>query len=199
MITAVISALILSSPLPPTFCPIGGEASSNKVSTVDYAGVRYAFCCDGCPDKFAKDPAGSLKTSKAKGRVLGTFLFDPVSHTRIEMAAAKGGYVDYNGVRYLFSTSSNKAKFSKAKAAYAAVPAKEALMCPVAKERINGYTLAYAYKDVAGVRYYVCCGDCWPKFNANPAKYVANAAKAISAPMTQMLKPGEIPPSECKE
>lgn len=199
MLTSIVSVLMAGFGMPPTYCPIGGEAASDKVATVDYAGVRYAFCCDGCPAKFAKDPAGSLKSTKAKGKVLGTFLFDPVSRVRIEPAAAKGGFEDYKGVRYLFSSPANRAKFAKSKATYAAYPAKEALMCPVAKERINGYTLAYAYKDVAGVRYYVCCGDCWPKFNANPAKYVANAAKAIGAPMTQMLKPGEVPPSECKE
>ncbi len=199
MICTIISALVIGSAMPPTYCPIGGEAASDKVATVDYAGVRYSFCCDGCPEKFAKDPAAAIRTTKAKGKTIGTFLFDPVSRTKINVAQAKGGYSDYQGVRYLFATAPNKAAFLKSPAAYAKHPAKEALMCPVAKERINGYILAYGYKDVDGVRYFVCCDGCWPKFNAAPKKYVPFAAKAVGEPKAMLLKAGEMPPSECKD
>lgn len=41
-------------------CPVmkGVEISNTDGKKYqDYEGVRYYFCCDGCPEKFAADPA----------------------------------------------------------------------------------------------------------------------------------------------
>jgi P-type Cu+ transporter len=38
-------------------CPVMGNEVDPSVKTVEYKGKLYGFCCDGCDDKFAKDPA----------------------------------------------------------------------------------------------------------------------------------------------
>jgi YHS domain-containing protein len=40
-----------------TVCPVMGNKIDATVKTVEYDGKLYGFCCDGCDDKFAKDPA----------------------------------------------------------------------------------------------------------------------------------------------
>lgn len=37
-------------------CPSCDKAVGNKKVTVDHHGQKIAFCCQGCADKFAKDP-----------------------------------------------------------------------------------------------------------------------------------------------
>jgi YHS domain-containing protein len=38
-------------------CPVMGNEVDPSVKTIEYKGRLYGFCCDGCDDKFAKDPA----------------------------------------------------------------------------------------------------------------------------------------------
>jgi YHS domain-containing protein len=45
-------------------CPVMGTVIESKEKAVgyqDYEGVRYYFCCGGCPDQFKKDPAKYAK------------------------------------------------------------------------------------------------------------------------------------------
>jgi len=37
-------------------CPVRGGEVDQEVSTVEYNGKDYGFCCGGCDSKFAKDP-----------------------------------------------------------------------------------------------------------------------------------------------
>lgn len=40
-------------------CPVMGsviESKDKAVSYQDHEGMRYYFCCDGCPDQFKNDP-----------------------------------------------------------------------------------------------------------------------------------------------
>jgi len=43
-----------------TGCAVEGEKLENHDSFVDYKGRRVYFCCDGCKEPFAKDPAKYL-------------------------------------------------------------------------------------------------------------------------------------------
>ncbi len=52
-----------------------------------------------------------------------------------------------------------------------------ALVCPVTGEKIASVKAAAGSSAYKGKTYYFCCGMCKPKFDKNPAKYVANAAK----------------------
>jgi YHS domain-containing protein len=47
----------------PTCVVMAGVSMSNvdDKKFQDYDGVRYYFCCDGCPEKFAADPAKYAK------------------------------------------------------------------------------------------------------------------------------------------
>ena len=203
MLTSTIAlALIIARPsvFPPIVCPIAGNpANDAKVATVDYNGVHFQFCCAGCPEEFAKDPAKALKNPKLNDKTFGTFLFDPVARKRIKPEQAKGGEMDYNGIRYTFFTAENLSAFQKDPAAYGTMPTKEVLHCPVANEKLHGYQLAYTYKDVAGVRYYICCAGCAPKFEKDPSKYLAGVKSKIKSPSAWKWEPGQATPSECKD
>ncbi|MBS1705639.1 MAG: hypothetical protein JST40_07175 [Armatimonadetes bacterium] len=201
MITAlIVTAIVGGAQIPTTVCPLQGEPASDKIATIDYNSVRYSFCCQGCVGAFAKDPAKSIKTAetKFKGKALGTYLFDPVSRLRVEPKDAKASMV-YNGVVYPFQSTANFATFKKNPKTYTVAPTKEALKCPVAIETLHGPSGAYAYRDIKGVRYFICCGGCLPKFDKEPAKFTGNVTADIKAPTAWMLKPGEVAPSECKD
>lgn len=179
MITAIILSLAMTSG-DGTVCPLMGGAANPAGATVDYVGVRYAFCCGGCPEAFAKDPVKSLApNAKTKGKNIGVFLFDPVSHNRLDADQSKG-HSAYKGVIYNFQTAANKKAFDKAPSKFiGATPTKVSLNCPVSGEKIDGYANAFAYNDYKGVRYFICCGDCAPAFAKDPSKFAAKASANV--------------------
>jgi len=53
-------------------CPVMGTVIESKEKAVgyqDYEGMRYYFCCDGCPEQFKKDPAKYAKKGATGGTV----------------------------------------------------------------------------------------------------------------------------------
>jgi len=48
-------------------CPVKGEEIDPEVSTVEYNGKQYGFCCPGCDSKFLKDPAKFSKNLSEDG------------------------------------------------------------------------------------------------------------------------------------
>lgn len=54
---------------------------------------------------------------------------------------------------------------------------KAALMCPVTGTKIASLKAAVGHSAYKGKTYYFCCAGCKPRFDKNPGKYVANAAK----------------------
>lgn len=184
MLTTLFATMIMLAPVQdakPTMCPIMGGPAAKGGPVVEYAGSRYEFCCPGCDATFQKDPAGALKAEKIKGKTVGVFLFDPVSHHRIDAKKAKGS-TEFNGQRYYFETAANKATFDKDMKKFAAVPAKEALVCPVSHETIASYDKAGLYADYNGVRYYICCADCEGTFKGKEAELAKGVAKSVKAP-----------------
>lgn len=152
-------------------CPVMGGAIAPDSPVVEYNGVRYQFCCGGCDANFAKSPEAFLKTQKKAGNVVGVFLFDPVSRMRVETGKAKAT-TDYESIRYPFESEANKKTFLASATKYAAVPAKEALYCPVGKEAVPTYSKASDYVDHDGVRWYMCCAGCGGPFEKDPKKYL---------------------------
>lgn len=51
------------------------------------------------------------------------------------------------------------------------------LICPVTGTKIASVKAAVGHSTYKGKTYYFCCPECKPKFDKNPSKYVANAAK----------------------
>lgn len=157
----------------PLVCPIMGSEVSKDSPAVEYAGSKVAFCCGGCPDKFSKDPKASFKSNAKDGKLIGTFLFDPVSGKRIEAKKAKGSS-DFMATRYYFESAENKATFDKNSKKYATVPKKESLTCAVGGDTMKNYSHSFGYVDHKDVRYYICCGMCLPKMQKDPAKFAGN-------------------------
>ena len=48
-------------------CPVKGEVVDPEVSTVEYNGKMYGFCCPGCDSKFQKDPEKYSKNLSEDG------------------------------------------------------------------------------------------------------------------------------------
>ena len=71
-----------------------------------------------------------------------------------------------------------------AKAAPAKAAAKQAaLVCPVTGNKIASASAAYNKETYHGKTYYFCCPACKPKFDKNPDKVIADAAKGQYQPM----------------
>lgn len=187
MLTYAFAALMALTPQAgtmaqgPIYCAVLGNPATDGGPTADYEGVRYSFCCAMCPADFQKDPEKAIHSDKVKGKTIGTFLFDPVSDARITSATAKAS-TDYNGVRYLFANADEQKQFTADPAKYTAIPAKEALFCPVEKQPISGYAAAGSYRDYNGVRYYFCCNGCPSEFEKKPADYAKGAGDHVKTP-----------------
>ncbi len=181
MIPAILSALVVAAPAD-IVCPImGSKVPATAKSFDDYAGVRYTYCCGGCSEDFKKNPTEAIAKVIDTKQVSGKALFDPISRQRIEEKNAKASS-DYKGVRYFFTTTAEKAKFDKKPADYATIPAKESMTCPVSHEVIGGYANAIAYRNIDGVRYYICCAGCVPEFDKDPKRYTAKIQDTVKAP-----------------
>ncbi len=188
MITLAIASLILAQGSAAVVCPMTGGASPEMGKAVDYNGVRYTMCCGGCDAPFKKDPAKSLKSEALKGKLVGISLFDPISGARITEKAAKGGFSDFDGVRFYFASTDSKSKFDAAPKTFAKAPEKEALYCVVMGHDLKDYATAGGYVDIETVRYYTCCADCNAALKKNPslaakAKSAVKAVAAMDAPV----------------
>jgi len=51
------------------------------------------------------------------------------------------------------------------------------LVCPVMGTKIASVKAAVGHSAYKGKTYYFCCPECKPRFDKNPAKFVANAAR----------------------
>lgn len=173
----------------PLTCPVTGTNVDVNAPAMDYKGVRYGFCCGNCPAGFQKDPDAAINSDKAKGKTIGTFLFDPISGNRITSEKAKASS-DYKGVRYLFASDDEKKSFDESPDKFTATPDKESLYCVVQKTKISSYAAAGSFKDYEGVRYYFCCGACPLDFNKKPAIYAKDAKDFVSTPKA-MTAPAE--------
>lgn len=171
MINFIAIALALIGQAQPIKCPVMGGAVAANSQAVEYNGARYTFCCDGCEGNFVKVPEEFLATQRKAGNTVGTFLFDPVSRKRLDIAKAKAT-ADFNSLRYPFESQANKDTFLKSPGKFANTPAKEALYCPVGKEAVVTYSKASDYVDHDGVRFYMCCDGCGEPFEKDPNKYL---------------------------
>ncbi|MDZ7341614.1 MAG: YHS domain-containing protein [candidate division KSB1 bacterium] len=90
-------------------CPVSGEEvlKSEAAGPYKYKGTEYYFCCNGCLEKFKKDPESYL--NKAKDLVCG---MDVDKRTAIK--------VSYEGKEFYFCSAGCKAAFEKDPKTYAA-------------------------------------------------------------------------------
>jgi YHS domain-containing protein len=193
MITSLLAAVTLSFVAhgDALICPVMGTGEADhKGSYSDYNGVRYWYCCAGCQEKFEKEPA-KYTTLRAKGKAAGVFLFDPTSGARVTHDKAIKEFSDYKGVRFLFASIENKAKFDAEPAKYGKLPEKDALYCSPGKEVVTSYGMSSGYVDHKGVRYYMCCAGCEKPWVKEPEKHAENSKTHVKAPVIATEKPKE--------
>lgn len=163
-------------------CPISGEAIRAGSKALDVNGVRYRFCCDSCTGSFQKDPTAAIKKSKDNKWLAGVSVFDPVSGKRLSPENAKGGFSDFEGVRFAFTSAQNKATFDADPKLYGTIPAKGCSICPVMGHELSGSYMAPSFVDFEDVRYFACCEQCVPRLRSNPKQFAASSASKVGAP-----------------
>lgn len=182
IITALSLLLVQSSGLK---CPVMPSHEAGTKEVLEYAGASFGMCCAGCVGKFEASPTTFLTKAIKEKNTIGTFLFDPVTGTAIKKEKAKAT-VDYNGIRYYFSSEANLSTFKESPKKFTATPKMESLVCPVMKSPIASYSKANGYVDYKGTRYYMCSAGCDIKMKKSPEQFVSNvtpsAPKAIAAP-----------------
>jgi len=182
MLSALLAGLaVLTTPAADPVCPIMGSKANFDGPKVEYNGAVYAFCCGGCDDNFAKNPAAALKNPKLAGKVTGVYLFDPVSGKRVRASESKFS-ADHNGTRFYFLNAANLETFKKDAKKYGAMPTKSSMHCPVTGEKVAAYGDAVAFVDDNNVRYYYCCKGCLGSFTPGKSKPHADALKGIEVP-----------------
>jgi YHS domain-containing protein len=174
----LVAAVALQTPQ--FVCPVMGDAIDVKSAPeFFYKDVVYSICCAGCKGALLKDTDRVL--AKEHKGLIGISVFDPVSQSAIKPSKAEG-YSDYKSVRYYFRDAENKAKFDAYPAAYTKKPAYASnTACAVTKEAFEPNE-AWGYSDIEMsiegkkeiVRAYFCCAGCKPKFDKEPAKFLAN-------------------------
>ncbi|MEA2553542.1 MAG: hypothetical protein QOJ65_1718 [Fimbriimonadaceae bacterium] len=182
MITTLIAFTLLSPAAQAVHlaCPVTGEEIGKPFASINYKGARYDLCCGGCPGPFLKNPEKFLTPEKTKSATFGVGYFDPVSGLGVKADKAEAGPSVYNRVAYYFNSNEDKTTFDADPKKYTAIPAKEALYCPVMKREVSDISKSGGYADVDGVRYYICCGDCAGELKASPSKYLnADSAKHV--------------------
>ncbi len=190
VLTLILGVALLQSQdkLSPLVCPMTGEAVTASSPAIDYNGVRFQTCCSDCPAAFKKDPKAAIKAARAKGKTFGVFLFDPISHARIDAKKAVASS-DYKGIRYLFASAAEKATFDASPKDFTHSAKKEVLYCPVAGHAIKNYASAGGYLDIDGTRYYTCCTNCLAKLKADNSLAKAAPADQVKTPTTQDVAP----------
>ena len=83
--------------------------------TYEYNGQTYYFCCGGCKENFAADPAQYLDAPSPSGEAI-----DPICKMTVDIASAKY-MTEFDGELYYFCCAGCKVTFDKAPEEYLAV------------------------------------------------------------------------------
>lgn len=189
MVTAsVFLALALAGPeIKTPICPIMGHGATDAIAVVEYASFRYEFCCNGCPQAFAKSPDSALKKAPKEG-ILGTSLFDPVARQLVTKKTAQFVYTVGQNQFLILHEEANEAWKANPKQ-YQSVPAKVVMQCPVTETKFAKYSDAFGYCDYQGVRYFVSSEEAQDAFDQAPAKYATKFASEAKAPKAILVQP----------
>lgn len=154
-------------------CIVSGEKIENvaKAPKFTYKGKSYAFCCNGCMNKFKANPTTYLtKTASVKSasKTAGASCCADGKCDDEKTADAKGACCAEEGNTAATKTASKQPTAAELKQYANVVNGK--LWCPVMDEFVEdmkkGIKVAHA-----GKTYLLCCSDCRKSFNKNPAKY----------------------------
>jgi YHS domain-containing protein len=141
-------------------CPvIGGEASKLTAAYTNYEGVAYFFCCDGCQEKFDKEPKAYIGKAPQKSEAPGG------SESPVMGAKASG----------------QTCGASESGHTCGAASASCAATCPAMKAKVNLVSdpvcgMQFAAEDGMklkhdGTEYHFCSEQCRLKFEKDPDAY----------------------------
>jgi Cu+-exporting ATPase len=139
----------------PVLCAVRGEEIKDVTKAGGktlYHGKTYYFCCAGCKAKFE----GSDETGKASFAKLTALRTDRVVLQR-----------KLDAVNAEIEAVENPKKAEGV----------TTVRCAVTDEEIGTPDKAAGTSVYNGKTYYFCCAGCKPKFDADPAKYAAEADK----------------------
>jgi len=88
----------------------GMKVTAESEHSVDFDGGRYYFCCQGCAQKFAADPAHYLEHSTAAAQADDDSLTDPVCGMKVTSESEHS--FDFDGERYYFCCQGCAQKFA---------------------------------------------------------------------------------------
>jgi len=163
---------------PPIYCPSTLEKIDKPALLVDYGGILFETCCAGCGNKVLTKPGELLAEAIKVKKTVGQFEYDPVTGLKIDKDKAPV-FTDYKSVRYFFNSAGEKKTFLASPTTFVASVTSVAYFCPVNKVA-NDAKSAGSFADYKGTRYFFCCGNCLKAFKADPDKYVANSAAAVT-------------------
>lgn len=144
-----------------TTCPVmGGQANKLTASYSNYDGVAYYFCCDGCQEKFDKEPKMYIGKVPMKSK-------DSGSSGSSVMGGKTSGHTCGASVAAGHSCGAASASCSAT--------------CPAMKAKANLVSdpvcgMQFSAEDDMkvkheGTEYYFCSEQCKVKFEKNPEKY----------------------------
>lgn len=144
----------------PVLCAVMGKEIKDVAKAsgkATFEGKTYYFCCGGCDAKFKAEPAKFSKLTDL--RVMKIRLQRELDAVNALLAEVEAG-------------GEKKAQTAPKPAAAVTTAA---LHCAITDETIASAEAAAGKAEHGGKTYYFCCGGCVTKFNADPAKYAADA------------------------
>ncbi len=157
-------------------CPLMDEPVDYTVRTVTEDGPVY-FCCEGCIEKYNKDPKKYAEKVTAQRAVLAKM-------ERVQVSCPVGGEAvdgkttkEIGGKSVAFCCKECVEKYEKEPAKYAGKL--EAAYCYQTKCAVSGEKIdPKAFVDLpTKQRIYFCCTKCAGKFEAEPSKYAKKLAE----------------------
>ncbi len=196
----------VADPYPFDTCPVSGEklGSMGEPVIVLYEGREVRFCCDGCPEQFEKDkpaalarlderiakdqgPLYPLKTSVVSGKDLPEKPYEFVYGNRLVRLADESE-------RPTFMHHAKECLSDLDKAVIAAQGAHYPLTtCPVSGEDYGGDMGKPKDVVIAGRLIRLCCGECKPEVEKDPAKYIAAFDEARKGTPASDKRPNDKP------
>lgn len=104
-------------------CPVTQEEFfiTEKTPKIEYEGKTYYFCCEGCIEKFKKEPQKYISNTDLK---IGNKVICPVMGTKF-IPNSKSPKAEYKGKAYYFCCSECIEKFNKEPEKYINKPSKK--------------------------------------------------------------------------
>lgn len=155
-------------------CPVSGKEFTKTDATpkYEYEGKTYYFCCEGCKDRFVKDPEKYIKGEEPGEHVDNAAHAEQVHHSHESMHA--------ENVR----AASEHTHAEAAGHAHQAHAEKNGMVVdPVCGMKLKKEDAKATYEH-NGKTYYFCSEECKDKFVKEPGKYIRADEDIVTCPVS---------------